>query len=164
MPKSKLSILLFTAFITFGTSGLSYAQYLGPNAQKPISTVAEILKNPVDDQQVVLHGYLIKQVGVEKYLFADDSGEITGLFPTVSANWRWANCCTDGALIGNVGCDNTFDFYPNFPNGITDMKWVSGTLASPVYTSFNNISDPIRIQCGDSNPSCCPNSNIVNML
>ncbi len=95
--------------------------------------------------------------------FSDDPGEISGIFPTVTANWGWANCCTDGALIGNVGCNSTFDFYPSFSSGISSMKWVSGSLASPVFTNFNNFSDPVRIQCGSSNPVCCPNANTVNV-
>jgi len=95
--------------------------------------------------------------------FSDDPGEISGIFPTVTANWRWANCCTDGALIGNVGCNSTFDFSPNFPAGISQMKWASGTLANPTFTVFNSSTDPVRITCGDAQPECCPNANIINL-
>ncbi len=95
--------------------------------------------------------------------FSDDPGEITGIFPTVTANWRWAPCCTDGALIGNVGCNTTFDFFANFPAGIDGISWVSGTLAAPVYNSFNSGTDPVRITCGDGQPECCQNSNVVNI-
>ena len=93
--------------------------------------------------------------------FSDDPGEISGIFPTVTADWRWANCCTDGALIGNVGCNSTFDFYPNFTSGINQIKWASGTLANPTYTVFNSISEPVRISCGGAQPACCPNTNSV---
>ncbi len=93
--------------------------------------------------------------------FSDDPGEITGLFPTVTANWGWADCCTDGALIGNLGCNTTFDFFPNFTSGINNMFWVSGTLASPTYTAFGSFNDPVRIQCGMGQPSCCPNANAI---
>ena len=43
---------------------------------KSLESVSEILKNPIDGQRVVLRGYLVKQVGVEKYLFSDNTGEI----------------------------------------------------------------------------------------
>ncbi len=95
--------------------------------------------------------------------FSDDPGEISGIFPTVTANWRWANCCTDGALIGNVGCETTFDFYPNFPVGIDAIRWASGDLADPDYFTFDSSDEPVRIQCGDSQPSCCPNENEVDI-
>ena len=51
------------------------AQYLGPNSQVA-NTVRAILDNPVDDQPVVLEGYLVKKVGKEKYIFSDATGEI----------------------------------------------------------------------------------------
>jgi len=56
------------------------AQYTGPGAPKTASpmahTVAEVLKNPVDDQPVHLTGLIVKQTGKETYLFRDDTGEI----------------------------------------------------------------------------------------
>ncbi len=54
----------------------AYAQYVGPGAKPKPTSVAEILKNPVDDQWVVLRGKLLRQLGDEKFLFSDDSGEI----------------------------------------------------------------------------------------
>ena len=51
------------------------AQYLGPNSHAAI-TVGEVLKNSVDDQPVVLEGYLIKKIAKKKYLFSDGTGEI----------------------------------------------------------------------------------------
>ena len=51
------------------------AQYLGPNSHVA-NTISEVLKNSVDDQPVVLEGYLIKKVGKKKYLFSDGTGEI----------------------------------------------------------------------------------------
>ena len=52
------------------------AQYVGPSTQKTSQSVAEILKNPVDDQYVVLRGYLLKKIGKEKYMFSDGTAEI----------------------------------------------------------------------------------------
>ena len=96
--------------------------------------------------------------------YADDNGEITALFPTVMASWRWADCCTDGAIIGNLGCDSAFDFLPDFSDGINSIKWVSGSIDEPVYNTFNSITESVRIHCGKEEPSCCPNSNTVNIV
>lgn len=52
------------------------AQYTGPSTHHAPATVAEILKNPVDDQDVVLRGHLLRKVGNEKYIFSDGTGEI----------------------------------------------------------------------------------------
>ncbi len=46
------------------------AQYTGPSTHHAPATVAEILKNPVDDQDVVLRGHLLRKVGNEKYIFS----------------------------------------------------------------------------------------------
>ncbi len=60
-----------------------HAQYTGPGSkpakaapQAPIKTVAEVIKNGKDDQLVTLTGQVVKQVGREKFLFRDASGEI----------------------------------------------------------------------------------------
>lgn len=50
--------------------------FTGPGASIRASTVAEILKNPVDDQRVTLRGKIIRQVGDDKYIFTDGTGEI----------------------------------------------------------------------------------------
>jgi uncharacterized protein (TIGR00156 family) len=53
-----------------------YAQYVGPSNQIQPKSVAEILKNPVDDQVVVLQGYITKKIGKKKYIFSDGTAEI----------------------------------------------------------------------------------------
>lgn len=75
MSKALTKTVVVTALISFGLSTVSHAQYAGSFAQIE-SSVAEILKNPVDDLRVVLRGYLLKQVGHEKYLFSDGTGQI----------------------------------------------------------------------------------------
>lgn len=65
-----------TGVILLATVATSHAEYIGPSAHKTIGSVAEVLKNPIDDQRVVLRGYLVKQVGKEKYIFSDGTGEI----------------------------------------------------------------------------------------
>jgi len=52
-----------------------FAQYSGPSAIGQTS-VAEILKNPVDDQDVQLQGHLLRQTSHDKYIFSDGTGEI----------------------------------------------------------------------------------------
>jgi uncharacterized protein (TIGR00156 family) len=52
------------------------AQYFGPGAQGSAHNVKAVLANPVDDHYVVLRGSLTSQVGSEKYMFSDGSGEI----------------------------------------------------------------------------------------
>ena len=45
-------------------AGSAQAQYVGPTAGPTApSSVAAILKNPVDDQAVVLRGHLLRKVG-----------------------------------------------------------------------------------------------------
>lgn len=52
------------------------AQYVGPSTVKTPGTVAEVLKAPVDDQEVVLRGRILEKLSKDKYRFADNSGEI----------------------------------------------------------------------------------------
>ncbi|SDL63747.1 TIGR00156 family protein [Janthinobacterium sp. OK676] len=58
-------------------AGGAHAQYVGPTAGPAApANVAAILKNPVDDQAVVLRGHLLRKVGNEKYTFSDGTAEI----------------------------------------------------------------------------------------
>ena len=58
-------------------AGGAHAQYVGPSTgPEAPKTVAAILKNPVDDQAVVLRGHLLRKVGNEKYTFSDGTAEI----------------------------------------------------------------------------------------
>ncbi len=51
------------------------AQYVGP-ASAGANTVAEILENPVDDQDVRLQGHIVRQVSADNYVFSDGTAEI----------------------------------------------------------------------------------------
>jgi len=42
----------------------------------PVTTVAQIQAQPVDDQRVVLQGQITQKIGDDKYLFTDGSGMI----------------------------------------------------------------------------------------
>lgn len=55
---------------------LASAQYVGPSTAPTYRSVADVLKNPIDDAPVVLSGHIIKQVGRKKYIFSDGTAEI----------------------------------------------------------------------------------------
>ncbi|MDO9419207.1 MAG: NirD/YgiW/YdeI family stress tolerance protein [Herminiimonas sp.] len=67
---------LIIAVSAMGLSAAASAQYVGPSSQATATSIAQILKHPVDDQQVTLSGFLIKKVGNEKYIFSDGKSEI----------------------------------------------------------------------------------------
>lgn len=64
------------AFAAAGYASIASAQYVGPTTQVTMTSIAEILKQPLDDQPVVLRGFIVKKVGNEKYLFSDGKSEI----------------------------------------------------------------------------------------
>lgn len=66
--------LVFIALLA--ATSAAQAQYTGPSTVKTSSTVAEVLKAPVDDQQVLLRGRLVEKISKDKYRFVDASGEI----------------------------------------------------------------------------------------
>jgi len=72
----KLSTLLFPVLLSLITVGSAGAQYTGPGATPMPGSVAEVLKDPVDDRKVLLRGKLLKKLSSDKYLFSDGTGEI----------------------------------------------------------------------------------------
>lgn len=60
----------------FAVAPFASAQYFGPGAQGSANNVKAVLDNPVDDQYIVLRGNITSQVGSEKYMFSDGSGQI----------------------------------------------------------------------------------------
>jgi len=85
--KSKFIFLaLFSTCVSLST-GSAMAQYTGSSATRggfqgpgsasdqPMS-VANILRNPVDDLRVTLRGNIILKIGGDKYVFSDGTGEI----------------------------------------------------------------------------------------
>lgn len=57
-------------------SALAMAQYTGPSAQQPETSISAINAKPKDDAAVKLEGYLVKQLGGEKFTFSDGKDEI----------------------------------------------------------------------------------------
>lgn len=77
--RNKAGIALLLATTVAATAS---AQFTGPGARGPAAlpvarTIAEILKTPVDDQQVELTGTLTEQTGRESFVFTDATGRIT---------------------------------------------------------------------------------------
>ncbi len=68
--------LLVAASTLVATLG-AHAQYTGPSEQPQISNVKSALESGRDDQVVQLTGRIVRKLGDEEYVFADDSGEIT---------------------------------------------------------------------------------------
>jgi gliding motility-associated-like protein len=93
---------------------------------------------------------------------ADDAGELTGSPPTITGNFNWLNCCTDGGVIGGVGCGNTFTINPTINSGITAFSLVYGTPASPTYINMPDIQCPITINCGGA--VCCENAFDISAM
>lgn len=53
------------------------AQYVGPTRVTAKTSIRSVLKNPVDDELVILKGRLTKQLSHDKYEFTDKTGTIT---------------------------------------------------------------------------------------
>ncbi len=79
----------------------AYAQYSGPS-EIGQTTVAEILKNPVDDQDVQVQGHLLRQTAHNKFIFSDGSGEITAEIKAKHFAGQSVNDKTKVELIGEV--------------------------------------------------------------
>lgn len=74
--KHKHLVAFALALSAISFSSIASAQYVGPSSQATATSIAQILKHPVDDQQVTLSGFIIKKVGNEKYIFSDGKSEI----------------------------------------------------------------------------------------
>ena len=79
-----MRFLLLTSGLVLGISGAAFAQYTGPSADDnstrggafTANTIQSILDDPKDDQDIVLEGVLIRQVGREMYVLSDGTAEI----------------------------------------------------------------------------------------
>lgn len=87
---------------------------------------------------------------------SDDNGELSGSAPNIVGNFNWAPCCTDGGIIGGIGCDHSFTIDPDIGSGIDVFTLVYGTPSSPEYINLAEIDCPITINCGG--PVCCEES------
>jgi uncharacterized protein (TIGR00156 family) len=69
-------VFICTVLSVLSAAGSAQAQYVGPSATVSASTVAQILKSPVEDQKVLLRGKLTQKISHEKYLFSDGTASI----------------------------------------------------------------------------------------
>jgi uncharacterized protein (TIGR00156 family) len=68
-------VLMTPALAQFQGPGPS-GGYTGPSSATQSSSVADILRNPIDHQQVVLRGNVIRHIRGDNYMFTDGTGEI----------------------------------------------------------------------------------------
>lgn len=65
----KIAVMVMALFM-MAAAAFAYSGQYEP------SEVASVQERPVNDQRVILEGYLIRQVGHEDYIFQDRTGEI----------------------------------------------------------------------------------------
>lgn len=78
MKTSPKIIAAMGIMLAAGLFNQAQAQYVGPSTQKTaaITTVADVMKNAADDQEVTLRGRIIKKLKKEHYEFQDNTGTI----------------------------------------------------------------------------------------
>lgn len=78
-----------------------YAQYSGPTETSK-GTVASIIADPVDDQEVIIQGNLLRKTGHDKYVFSDGTGEIVAEIKEKRFPKQPVNETTKVELMGEV--------------------------------------------------------------
>lgn len=63
-------------FASVFMTAAAFAQYVGPSTTPAYRSVADVLKSPTDGAPVAFEGYIVRQVGKEKYIFSDRISEI----------------------------------------------------------------------------------------
>jgi gliding motility-associated-like protein len=84
---------------------------------------------------------------------SDDGGELSGSAPNIVGDFFWSSCCTDGGVIGGVGCGHSVTIDPDIVSGIDIFTLVYGTPTSPEFINLAEIDCPITINCGGT--ACC---------
>lgn len=85
----------------------------------------------------------------------DDGGEFFGSPPVISGNWSWGDCCTDGGVIEDIGCNNAINLDYLISSGIDNILWLTGDINMPTPIQLDFNGDDINISCG-SGGICCP--------
>jgi len=101
--KSLMSALFALFFLAFAS--ISSAQYLGPGEMKADTTVAQILKQPTDGQQVLLKGHITKRISKKYYEFQDSTGTISA---KICENLFYNQKVTENSLVQIFGEIDTF--------------------------------------------------------
>jgi uncharacterized protein (TIGR00156 family) len=73
---SRPLVAMLAAIASFYLATAAVAQYVGPSSNPSYKSVSDVLKNPVDDMEVVLDGTLSRKIGKSKYMFSDGVAEI----------------------------------------------------------------------------------------
>jgi len=84
----------------------------------------------------------------------DDPGEFGGGPPVIAGNWSWGPCCTDGGVVENLGCTNSFNVDLLAASGVDSIIWLTGDIANPTILPISLSGEVITIDCGG--PVCCP--------
>lgn len=79
-----MRILLLSSSLILGATGVAFAQYTGPSITEDqgvtdpgaLAKIQTILDNPIDGEDVVLEGFLVRKVGDEMYVLSDGVSEI----------------------------------------------------------------------------------------
>ena len=85
----------------------------------------------------------------------DDAGEFNGSPPVITGNWNWGACCTDGGVIEDLGCNNTFTLDLLVSSGLDSIVWYTGDIANPAQILLAMTGEAITVNCGGSGV-CCP--------
>ncbi|MEZ5032378.1 MAG: gliding motility-associated C-terminal domain-containing protein [Saprospiraceae bacterium] len=85
----------------------------------------------------------------------DDAGEMGGAPPTITGDFFWDQCCTDGGIIGGLGCGYSFIFDIDNLTGIDVITLLYGSPANPVYIDLPSSECPFIFNCGGD--VCCAN-------
>ncbi|MBP6186067.1 MAG: SprB repeat-containing protein, partial [Saprospiraceae bacterium] len=89
---------------------------------------------------------------------SDEPGEFSGAPPIISGDWNWAPCCTDGGVIEDIGCNNTYiNLDVLVGSGIDSIVWLTGDISNPDQILLSLNGGAITISCG-SGAVCCPPS------
>ena len=85
----------------------------------------------------------------------DDGGEFSGVPPLISGNWSWSDCCTDGGVIEDIGCNNTINLDLLISSGIDSIVWLTGDILMPDQILLDLSGEAVTISCGTGG-ICCP--------
>jgi hypothetical protein len=84
----------------------------------------------------------------------DEPGELSGVPPLIVGDWFWSSCCTDGGIIEDVGCVNTFNVDLLVSTGIDSIVWLTGDVANPSQILLAMSGEAVTLNCGGG--VCCP--------
>lgn len=85
----------------------------------------------------------------------DDAGEFFGTPPVITGDWNWSACCTDGGVIEDLGCNNTFTLDLLVSSGLDSIVWLTGDIANPTHILLAMTGEAITVNCGGGGV-CCP--------